>query len=309
MHRQQHEPVITERNDSDSLPPDQTLPTVQAVALVRHTGRVAGRTDVGRVRPQNEDQFVVARLARHLDIEGTSLPHSGSASIAEAQGTLLAVADGMGGHQSGDLASAVTVDTMLHHVLHRMPWPMTYEDGQDDNLLQGLGKALQRCQARLAQVAARKGIAHHRMGTTLTLAYVAWPCLFVAHAGDSRLYLWRHGELRRVTHDHTLGERMRELQQAEGAANPMAAPELDHVLVNVVGGNDDAVATEAHRLVLERGDRLLLCSDGLTNHVDDVTIRGAMAENLDPNALCAHLIEKANADGGSDNVTVVAAYY
>jgi serine/threonine protein phosphatase PrpC len=141
------------------------------------------------------------------------------------------------------------------------------------------------------------------MGTTLTLALVLWPVLYVAHVGDTRCYLMRSGMLSRLTTDHTMAQKL-----GEGAAEPVdAASNLHHMSWNSLGGSDQLPKPEITQVELELGDVLLLCSDGLTKHVSDAQIATLLAVDEPNAARCAKLVEYANAQGGSDNVTVVVA--
>ena len=266
---------------------------------------VAGATDRGRSRPSNQDQFLIADLERNVRVRQSSLPtESNLRTVAGARGLLLVVADGIGGHAHGDVASATAVNTVLYHAAHAMPWLSAAGTDQGALLLDDLSLAFASAQEQMEAIARRQGSSHQRMGTTLTVAYVLWPTAYVAHAGDSRLYLFRGGRLVQVTRDHTVGEQMRELGlDASGAVG------MDHVLVNTVAAGTDAVRAEHHRIALEPGDRLLLCSDGLFGHLDDDQIARVLNEVASSQVCCSNLIAAANAAGGSDNITVVCARF
>jgi protein phosphatase len=141
------------------------------------------------------------------------------------------------------------------------------------------------------------------MGTTLTLAYVAFPRLYVSHVGDSRCYLFRNNALSRLTTDHTLAEQLRQ------SGRPAGVSQWDHVLWNALGGGEAGVKPEIHRVILEPGDAILLSSDGLTKHVPDETIAALLGQMSDATTACRQLVDAANAGGGSDNVTVVVARF
>jgi protein phosphatase len=142
-----------------------------------------------------------------------------------------------------------------------------------------------------------------RMGTTLTMALVLWPDLYVAHVGDTRCYLLRSGQLKRLTTDHTVAQ----MVQANAAEPVHVASQLHHTLWNSLGGSEELPKPEITKLELELGDMLLLCSDGLTKHVKDEEISALLATEEPNAARCAKFVELANAGGGSDNVTVVVA--
>jgi protein phosphatase len=143
------------------------------------------------------------------------------------------------------------------------------------------------------------------MGTTLTACYSTGPALFVLHAGDSRAYLFRGGALRRLTRDHTLSQEMIDA----GSAEPESDAEMDqrHVLTNWVGGGSVKVDVEHHQLA--DGDRLLLCTDGLTDLVSEVEIAALLDAHPRPDDACRALVDRALDCGGFDNITVVLAYY
>jgi serine/threonine protein phosphatase PrpC len=290
---------------------DETLPVLRPRDLERSRPRprpmdVAGRSDIGNVREQNEDTFLIADLGRWLDVRETSLAVPEPARrVPGSQGTLLMVADGMGGHGGGDVASAVAVDMVAQFALYSMPYVAAQPDeAEEKELLEKLGDAMSQCQARLEQVALRKRMEHHRMGTTLTIAYALYPKLYIAHAGDSRCYLWRDGELVQITRDHTVGQALR-----DSGAIGSGPSRFDHVLVNVVGGGGERVRADAHSLLLAPGDKLLLCSDGLTGHVSDGEIAAELDLRESAAETCERLIAKAKADGGLDNITVIAAHF
>src|SRR5262249_48759882 len=126
--------------------------------------------------------------------------------------------------------------------------------------------------------------------------------LIVAHAGDSRAYLFRGGELRRLTRDHTLGQQLAD-------RDPAAAARLSHVLTRCIGGPDPGCEPDVARHRLADGDRLLRCTDGLTDRVDDASIARELGRGTSSDEVCRALVERALDGGGRDNVTVVVATY
>jgi PPM family protein phosphatase len=288
---------------------DETLPVLRPrrsrAATDAHPVDLAGRTSVGLVREHNEDSFLIADLGRWLDVVEASLPLTEQQRrVPGPKGTLLMVADGMGGHGGGEVASSVAVDMIAQFALYAMPWVRHPDTLEEKEILAEMGDAMSRCQARLERVAARKHIDDLQPGTTLTVAYALWPRLYVAHVGDSRLYLLRRDALTQITTDHTVGQALR----ASGAIGAEAS-RFDHILVNCVGGGADRVQTEAHGLVLEPGDRVLLCSDGLHGHVPDADIAEALRASASSAEICDRLVSAALADGGTDNITVVVASF
>ena len=162
-----------------------------------------GLTDAGKVRAANEDQFLIASLHRSLLIHQTSLSDDDHTRLfGSTEGTLLVVADGMGGHAAGKQASAIAVQALEHYVLNAMPWFFRLEQNRESDFQEEMKAALEACQRSIENAAAttpqRRG-----MGTTLTMAYVLWPRLYVVHVGDSRCYLFRDGRCQQLTDDHS----------------------------------------------------------------------------------------------------------
>jgi serine/threonine protein phosphatase PrpC len=294
---------------SSSARPLRSLADLSAVATNPGVlAEVHGRTDIGQVRDANQDQFLIAALERSLLIEGSSLPAEAGTRLTDTpQGRLLIVADGIGGHGGGEVASAVAIDAMAHYAFETMPWVMRGSQCSTEALAEGLNGALRNAQARIRRVARRKGL-NEDLGTTFTMAYVAWPDLYVCHVGDSRAYLLRDGALHRVTKDHTLAQ-----QLVDGAAmseEDARGSRFSHVLVNAVGGRSDDLDVELHKLELQLDDQLLLCSDGLYDMVSDDAISEVLRNVSRPvQQAVDELVDAANAAGGRDNITVVLARF
>jgi len=270
----------------------------------------AGLTHIGRVRPKNEDAYLVATLQRSMIVHDAS-PEAARGWVAgEPAGTLLVVADGMGGQGSGEIASQVAVSTIAGYLLNSMPWAaasLTTSPGVRDSapsivgLRDELSTALVTGDTTVKQAGMQTGAP--RMGTTLTMALIVWPVLYVAHVGDTRCYLWRRGELMRLTTDHTVAQ-----QIAEHSPQPVdPASALHHMLWNSLGGSDQLPIPQLAKLVLQEGDVLMLCSDGLTKHIRDPEIAAVMAMEVPLAARCNLLVSRANDEGGNDNITVVMA--
>jgi len=281
----------------------------------RQPGRIqvdaAGRTRAGREREHNQDHYLVAKLSKSLEVEAASIDLGDRMRLrGRPQGRLLLVADGMGGHAHGEEASRIAVDTVLRYVANAMPW---FLDGvrrsgrEEASLADELRAALHASDERVHEAGDRQG-GRRRMGTTLTMACVLWPELYVVHAGDSRCYLLRNGELRQLTRDHTLVQALVD----EGAIDAEQARRhrLRNVVENVVGGGERSpLRPDVERAELETGDVLLLCSDGLTNDLDDDAIREALAAGRPASESAEDLLERAGAQGGGDDTTVVVARF
>jgi serine/threonine protein phosphatase PrpC len=284
-----------------------TLTDVEPSSSVLKTASLvdaAGLTDVGRQRTTNEDSYLIATLQRSLVVHDAS-PAARGWFAGEPAGTLLVVADGMGGMGGGDVASRVAVNTVSNYLLNCMPWVAARGSGDGRDSVPGvrdqLSSALVAGDSTVKRAGAKSGAP--QMGTTLTMALVVWPVLYVAHVGDTRCYLQRAGKLRRLTTDHTMAQQVEEMSH-----EPLdATSHLHHILWNALGATEDLPKPEIKRLELLAGDALVLCSDGLTKHVSDDEIARTLAEVSAPVACCQQLVARANAEGGTDNVTVVIA--
>jgi PPM family protein phosphatase len=266
----------------------------------------AGATHCGRVRKTNEDAFVIAVLQRSLLIQDAN-PAAGGWFAGNSAGTLLVVADGMGGQGGGDVASKVAIQTVVNHLLNCMPWaPRRPAKGAGrgaslSGVREELATAMVEGDATVKTAGAQTSTP--RMGTTLTMALVLGPIAYVAHVGDSRAYLLRGGQLRRLTRDHTLAQKL-----AEESHEPIdPESQLNHILWNSLGASDEVPEPEIQKLILEASDVLLLCSDGLTKHLTDPQIANVLGMRAPASERCAMLIESANSAGGTDNTTVVVA--
>lgn len=226
---------------------------------------VGARTDVGQVREGNEDSFL-------------------------ADAPLFVIADGMGGHVAGDVASATAIEIVQKE--------RSQLDASDPD---SVARVVQ--DANVAIFEKALGDSSLRgMGTTCTLLLVDGSTAHVAHVGDSRAYLWRDGQLSQVTEDHTLVGRM----VAEGRLSPEEAQHHpQRSMITRALGVDDKVEVDQLTLELVAGDIVLLCSDGLSSMLSTDEIRDVLADDGDVQGKADRLVELANDAGGEDNITVV----
>lgn len=263
-----------------------------------------GLSDRGRVRRHNEDQYLVADLAKAMQVIQTSLPDGSLRRLSGAHhGKLLLVADGMGGRSGGEVASGIAVEAVARYTLHTMPWFFQLQEGREADLENELKAALERCQQKVETAAAATG--HSEMGTTLTMAYLYWPRMYVVHAGDSRCYLFRGGKGHQITHDHTVAQRM--VDQGLMSAEQAAESRWSHALVKCVGGGTSDLNPDVYKANLQAGDTILLCTDGLSKYVDGTRILELIGQTGPAEAAARRLVDAANAAGGDDNITVVVA--
>lgn len=227
--------------------------------------RYAAKSDVGRVRDANEDAYLV-------------------------QEPLFVVADGMGGHLAGDVASRMAVDVLMHDLDTKI-------DIDADSLIAAVRHANE-----VIFEESRSNVELSGMGTTCTAAFVDGGEARIAHVGDSRAYLLRGGSLSQLTDDHTLVNRM----VKEGRLRPEEAERHpQRSVITRALGIDPNVKVDYKTLELSSGDRLLLCSDGLSSMIDGALIERVLVETGDPDSAADRLVELANDAGGEDNITVV----
>jgi serine/threonine protein phosphatase PrpC len=278
--------------------PITSLPATKPVAL---TVKAFGITDTGKVRKSNEDQFLIAELSKRMRVWQTSLPEP-KLQVGDDRAHLFLVADGMGGHQAGERASAMAVAAIEQFTLNTFRWFFASDSPGAQKVLAQFQSALSEADARiLAEAAENPELAG--MGTTLTMAFQLGAQLCIVHVGDSRAYMYRDGQLHQLTKDHTL---VAELVRT-GAIQPeqAASHHLRHVITNVVGGPHAGVKVEARAFEVQAGDRLLLCSDGLTEMVANDAIAAALDAQSEPEAAAKALLAQANDGGGRDNITVL----
>jgi protein phosphatase len=268
----------------------------------------AGRTDIGKKRASNQDQFLIADLNKSMLVQSTSLNlDTQSRLYGMSHGKLFMVADGMGGHEGGNRASELAIDLLINQLLNSMHWffQMDRDQGErEQGFIDDLKRMLQEAHKAIEKESHQSAFIRG-MGTTLTLAYVIWPWMYVVHAGDSRCYLLRDEELQLITRDHTISNQMIEkggMTRAEAIRSPWS-----NVLYNALGAGAQAVDAEIHKVALQPNDIILLCTDGLYRHVDDDQMRDLLLSEQEPLECCRCLIDLANIEGGSDNITVIIA--
>jgi protein phosphatase len=261
------------------------------------------RSDVGRARPVNEDHFVVIRRSRQQEALLGNVSLAGLPTAPD-EAFLLALADGMGGAAFGEVASTLAL-RLLWELGHRSTqWIMKFDQRDEEDLRQRIAAMAESVHGFLLE-RARSNPAWAGMGTTLTAVYTMGLDAVTAHVGDSRAYHYRQGTLQQLTQDHTLAQEL--IKSGISAAE--AAP-YRNILTKCIGG-PAAESSEVHQtyLRLQDGDRLLLCSDGLTDLVTNEEIAGVLAEQSRSQDACDVLVNLALERGGRDNVTVLVAAY
>jgi len=260
--------------------------------------KLFARTDVGQVREHNEDNFLVADLARRT----RGLLEANRIAAVGPQGMLFAVCDGMGGAAAGEIASQLAVDIIYERMIDGLegrPAPTR------DELARRLVRAVEAAGLRIFQEAkvdrTRRG-----MGTTVTAAALMDDHIFLGQVGDSRGYILRGDTLTQVTRDQSLVNQLIEAGQlTEEEAETF---EHNNIILQALG-TSDTVQVDLTYVELLRGDTLLLCSDGLSGMVRFDEIREALRSSGEPLEICKTLTERANQAGGHDNITVIVARF
>lgn len=260
-------------------------------------------THIGHVRKTNEDQYAVVRRTRMRDVLLSSLPESSFPPSVEAA-FVVAVADGVGGGAFGEIASRLVLESVWELAGRATSWVMKFTDLDALQLRERVNAYVDRIEERLKELG-RDDPELAGMATTCTCAHIMGRDVVVSNIGDSRAYLWRGGDCRLLTHDHTLGELLK------SAGLPDEDYErLRNVLVNCLSSNPKTKAfPEIEHFQLEDGDRLLLCTDGLSNMLTDEGIADVLGRFWEPQSACHELVRQALEAGGRDNITVVLAAF
>jgi serine/threonine protein phosphatase PrpC len=257
--------------------------------------RLFGRTDVGRIREHNEDNFLVADLTQG----SRGLMENIRTHVVGQNGTLFAVCDGMGGAAAGEVASKLAVDIIYEQM--QAGGPPRHRDEFARRLVRAVEVAGMRIFAEAKLDRNRRG-----MGTTATAAALVDDHLFLAQVGDSRGYLLRGDQLNLVTRDQSLVNQLIEA----GQLTEEEAENFEHsnIILQALG-TADSVQVDLTYVKVRSGDTLLLCSDGLSGMVRGEELRQALLAHPEPIDVCKVLTDKANDAGGHDNITVIVAKF
>lgn len=270
------------------MPADVGTDKTHAAAPSRVKMVVSAMTDVGRARETNEDAFAIMDLASGKKIDAVREDHT---LDVQDRGVLLALSDGMGGAEAGEVASALVLES-LQKALEREAKGAIHEQ---------LEAAVQRANRNVffeAKLENRQG-----MGATLVALFIRGDEAYVAEVGDSRGYLLRKGRLRQITRDQSLVQLL--VDQGVMTPDEARASPSKNVILQAMGLAKD-VRVAIARLRLRQGDRFILCSDGITNPVSDAELQKILTDS-EPRAACETMIALANDRGGDDNQTAIVA--
>lgn len=277
--------------------------TIPTPGMARLRVQWHGRTSVGCVRTNNEDAFSAMLLGGGdpgANANGAPDTQIGTGGL-ERPGTLLAVADGMGGAKAGEIASGMAVTILGEEMAHRAEEGLTADANHDelhDSFVRAVHLANERIRDEGTSNPNRRG-----MGTTLTATWLLDDQALVAHVGDSRAYLFRKGNLSQITKDQSLVEKLLEDQViTEAEAKDMA--KVRNIILQALGSEED-IEVAVSRLELQAADILVLCTDGLNAVVENEDLENCLRLGGGLEELCDRLIQKAEEGGGPDNITVL----
>jgi protein phosphatase len=259
----------------------------------------------GKGRPINEDHFLALQFSRSMLTLATNLPADSVPDRFDDLGYGLVVADGVGGAAAGEVASGLAITLAINLALNHTRWSLRIDDEE-------VREAMDRWRRRFRQIdhllgqRAEHDPALHGMGTTMTVACSVGTDLLLYYAGDSRAYRFRGGSLQCLTRDHTLAQSMADAGLIDPAA--VARHPMRNFLTRALGPGGGTEADALHTQLAD-GDRLLLCTDGLTDMVPDAQIAAVLAGTPSSQDAARALVDQALQAGGKDDVTVVLASY
>jgi PPM family protein phosphatase len=268
-------------------------------------------THAGVVRTINEDAYIIYRASRSWERLDTSLEQEYLPDRFDEFAYGMAVADGVGGAAGGQVASKMAIRLLMSLILNAAKWALKLDNPETrESEVNETKKIAEEYFRKVDQALLQYAEAYPRlkgMGTTLTGAYSFGDDLFVVHIGDSRAYLFRQNILKRLTHDQTVAQALADAGAI--AQDEISSHRMRHTLTSCLGGQSSKIQMEIRHMRLMNGDRLLLCSDGLTDLVNETEVADVLRGKAESGAACEHLLELAMQKGGTDNITVLLAGY
>lgn len=267
-----------------------------------------GMTDKGHKRARNEDHFLIVRAGRAVETVLTNLTEDETlpGELFEESGYGMVVADGVGGSAAGEIASRQAIYAFLSLALHTPDWQFRWGPTEKNTVMWRMKDRFRRVNAALLRDAAANA-SLSGMCTTMTAAVSLGTDLIVGHIGDSRAYMVHDGKLIKLTRDHTLAERL--VEDGTHAPTDPLVLELRGLLFQALGSREGECNPEVSDYTLHDDDQLLLCTDGLTDMVDEDEIESVLNNADSAKWSCQRLVDIALRNGGLDNITVIVARY
>ncbi len=261
---------------------------------------IYGLTHPGKVRPNNEDHFLVCALQRRTEVYCTSLPNPASLGGNGRIAMLAMVADGVGGAVAGEEASRMALEGVTRYVSQALRCYYSADAGDDDEFIHTLEDAALKAHNELSETT-REHSELRGMATTLTLWLGVWPNAYLLQVGDSRCYALKDGQLLQLSRDQTMAEDL--VEQGVFTRADARHTKWANVLSSAIGGPQ--AAPVVRKFDQEWGEVGLMCSDGLTRHVSDEQIRGRLMSTNTAREACEVLLQDALDGGGLDNITII----
>lgn len=259
-----------------------------------------GMTDRGKVRENNEDNFLIVEIRKSVNITHSSLSDETLANkFGAGSAHLYAVADGVGGGPSGEQASEGTLNALLRYASDTVGCFNSYRHSKENDLIDKLEATVQGVHDNLRNDQIDKW--GKAPATTLTMLLLIWPRAYLIHVGDSRAYVKRGDRVQQLTRDQTFGNYM--VNVGVWTEEQAAASKPGATLSSAVGGSE--LKPVVGLIDLDPGDSLLLCTDGLTRYADDDLVASVMRQHDGAEAMCRRLVDHALEQGGKDNITVI----
>ena len=261
------------------------------------TGRMEtfGLSDIGLVRDRNEDQFLIADLKKTVIIHQTTLSYDDETPLmGGSQAKLFLVADGIGDSPVGERASRIAIQGIVQYLLNTMHWLFRLDDDREDTFLADLQSAVAFAQQKI-QHAANLNPSQQRSDTSITMAYVVWPQAWLVHVGASRAYLFRDSQLKCLTHDQLSRQVLFDsglMESDDSGKSP-----IQHVLTGLPGCHPGQMNPQISRLKLSMHDKLMLCTDGLPDHLDESEITRLLSADVSACRICQELVGAARDAG------------
>jgi len=284
---------------SPLLPVDSFRPLSSTIQV-----EIGALSHSGKAKLHNEDNYLVIELGRSQKVMTSSLSDAELPRKFDEHAYIMLVADGLGGHGSGGMASRLVLSTFAQLALHFGHWNIRVDPQVAEEILERTEWVYERLRQTIVhQSLSDPGLS--TLATTLTAAYSAGDDLFISHVGHSRAYLYREGELTLLTRDHTLSEKI----PAGPSPIQHVTDDVRHILTDALGGRLGGSDVDIEHFRLAHGDCILVCTNGLTDMVDDAQIANVLTTRQKPDAQCQTLVDLALQGGGNDNVTVILAQY
>lgn len=259
-------------------------------------------THIGNVRDNNEDHFAVIHRFRSQHLLATNLPRENLHAFRD-EAYVFVVTDGLGGAASGELASRLVLEEAWELSAQASSWVMRFKDLSTQQIRERLDAYAAKMHEKLIKLS-ESNPRLEGMGTTWTSAYITGWDAVLAHVGDSRAYVYRDGTLRQLTRDHTLAQEL-----IDRGVDRDKTKRFRNVVTNTFGGKTTEAKVDVEHITLQNGDRLLLCTDGLTELVSEPKIAEIIRMAESPQPAVSALIKAALDAGGQDNITVVLASF